>query len=150
MTCRKDTRLRDNSQLCVDNHVLMIYPQHMVEEDLRNASGPHAADRCLSAFRGSVFAAPALIRRQWKAVAVAAILIVGVSWVLGSSINSPTTRALSPRGIGISAATPKVGAAQSPQTTTTTTSVVAPVVTTTSTPAVVPSGNHGSGNHASG
>jgi len=109
----------------------------MVEETLRNALRPHTeADGRRSAFGRSVSAAPGLIRRQWKATAVAAMLVAGASWVLGSSINDSTVRALSPRDSSV--ATSNVGAAQSPPTTTTTAPVVAPVVTTTTTSAVTP------------
>jgi hypothetical protein len=81
-----------------------------------------------------VSAAPALIRRHWKATTVAAVFVVGASLVLGSSLNDPTARASMPRLSSV--ATPDVGAAKSHQTTaTTTTSAVAPV-TTTSTSAV--------------
>jgi hypothetical protein len=91
----------------------------MVEE-LRKAGHRDTEDvRRRSTFGHSVSAAPALIRRQWKATVVVAMLVVGASWVLGSPINNPT-------------ATSKAGAVQSHQTTTTTSSVVAPVVTTTS------------------
>src|SRR5580658_1436250 len=98
MSWQEDTPSGRLFQLCVDNHVLKTYPQHMVEE-LRSAAHSSTEHvRSHSTFGRSVSAAPALIRRQWKAAAVSAILVVGASWALGSSINTSTARASSPRG----------------------------------------------------
>jgi hypothetical protein len=109
----------------------------MVEER-RNATLPETeADKHRSAFGRFVSAAPVLIRRRWKTAVVAAILVVGSSWVLGSAINKPTARASSPQENSV--VTPKVGTGQAHQTTVTTTTVAAPVVTTTSTSATVTS-----------
>jgi hypothetical protein len=83
-----------------------------------------------------VSAAPAVIRRHWRAFTVAAVLVVGATWVFGASVNNPTTRASMPRLHSV--VTSKSGAAQAHRTTTTTTSVVTPVVTTTSTSDVTP------------
>src|ERR1700733_11584711 len=99
-------------------------------EDLRNALHPDSdAGRPRSTDRPSVFPAPAFIHRQWKATILVAILVVGASWALGSSISNPRARASMPASH--SSTTPKVGPAHSRQTTrTTTTSAVAPVMTT--------------------
>jgi len=104
-------------------------------DDRRNGSHPDsAAHTPRSHDSRPILAIPKLIHRHWKATAVATILMIGASWVLGSSGDDSAARATTPRSS--SAATPKVAPEQSRRATTTTTSVVSPVVATTSTSAV--------------
>jgi hypothetical protein len=99
----------------------------MVEE-VPNASHPDLeVGRRRSTAARCVRAVPGFMHRQWKATAVAAILLVGAGWVLGSSSDNPTARASMPQLRSVT--TPNVAPAQSHQAATTTTSVVTPVVT---------------------
>jgi hypothetical protein len=85
------------------------------------------------------FAIPAFIQRHWKATAVATILVLGASWVLGSSSDNSTARASTARASTsrTSAATaPKVATAHSRRITPTASPVVSPVVTTPTTSVV--------------